>query len=404
LLKIFTARAHPHAARGIYPTCEGSAFESVLIQQSCDYNKSSSPTTLDSLRMHAHSSRGFTLIEIAVVVALIAILLTAGAKIAGGLMEAAAVSVTQKKQQAIKEVLLHYFNRNKRLPCPDTARDRGDRRGFTLDEPPDGTENRNGLDCAYPFGVVPYAELGLPQEMALDGWQNYFFYRVTEGYAWNKSGESNAGTRGGIEVKARDPAGEKVTAPADDGAVFAIISTGRDGAGVFTVAGSRTLPPPDDTDERDNVRLADFIVPPPTPPIWARDATDKSIGNRGAFDDVVLFVRPSDIFSISSATANQDFQDKVARARLAILGHSVILSDCRLPQHSGTPTGYDNLGLEDIWGNKLEYRRLAASRISNFDSDEDVFSIKYPGRDPVVIKGREVRGHVGASFLNNSPC
>ena len=70
---------------------------------------------------HRRRAQGFTLIEIAVVVALIGIMLTAGLKLAGALLENAAYSATQKKQAAIKDALIAYVAAYKRLPCPDTG-------------------------------------------------------------------------------------------------------------------------------------------------------------------------------------------------------------------------------------------------------------------------------------------
>jgi prepilin-type N-terminal cleavage/methylation domain-containing protein len=352
--------------------------------------------------MYDRPSRGFTLIEIAVVVALVAILLTAGAKIAGGFMEAAAVSVTQKKQQAIKEALVNYLNRNMRLPCPDTDRGNGPTLGFESG-PPDGRENRTAEPpnnfhdraCAYPFGVVPYAELGLPQEAALDGWHNYFLYRVARinDYAWSKADEPKL--TGSIVVRARNPDGEAVTiATGDNRAVFAIISVGRDGAGAFTVAGTRTLRPgPAARDERENTQLVEFPDPesPPNPVLWARDATDVDVPTGGPFNDIVLYVRPSDI---RGSSIQQDFQDKTNRARLMILGR--LYSNCELPQSTS------DVGIKDQWGSPLGYRRIYngtcnGGKYERPTSPRDAFELSYPGWPTSVVIGTdEVDGYLGS--------
>jgi prepilin-type N-terminal cleavage/methylation domain-containing protein len=332
-----TFRAHPHAADAFDPSCEDLTGEAMSMPPSSDYNKSSSDPAPGARSMQRRTSRGFTLVEIAVVVALIAILLTAGAKIASGLLEGAAVSVTQKKQQAIKEALINFLHRNKRLPCPDTDRGAGNTLGF-VSGPPDGSGNRVAgpdSDCAYPFGVVPFADLGLPQEMALDGWQNYFMYRVTESYAWNRPGAFNDGTIGAIVVTGRNADGsEKTITPVTDQAVFAIISVGSDGAGAWTVAGTRTQLPAGE-DELANSMLAAFgALPAPMPPLWARDATDGA-GTGGRFNDVVLYVPASEIFGRTTQSSQNDFHEKIARARLAILGHPKLTpsESCRLPDY-----------------------------------------------------------------------
>src|SRR3954471_8356995 len=118
-----------------------------------------------SMRVEARS--GFTLVEMAVVVLIAAILLTAGLSMVKSRLEAAQLDVTQKKQDAIKQALIAYLGRYKRLPCPDTNLDgREDR-----DPAPPYTCGLPG--AAQSFGGVPYIDLGLDRSAALDGWEDY---------------------------------------------------------------------------------------------------------------------------------------------------------------------------------------------------------------------------------------
>src|SRR3954453_23379304 len=123
-----------------------------------------------SMRVEARA--GFTLVEMAVVVLIAAILLTAGLSMVKARLEAAQLEVTQKKQEAIKQALIAYLGRYKRLPCPDNNLD--------------GREDRDPAapyNCGLPgvpqnFGGVPYIDLSLERAAALDGWENYMRYVV----------------------------------------------------------------------------------------------------------------------------------------------------------------------------------------------------------------------------------
>jgi prepilin-type N-terminal cleavage/methylation domain-containing protein len=123
---------------------------------------------------------GFTLAEIAVVLAIIGIAMTMGLKMLTATLENSAYSETRAKQERIKLALVSFMRSNGRLPCPDTT---------ALLANPTGVE---AAACTSPplipvllaanraagSGVVPWATLGLPREAVLDGWGNYFTYRV----------------------------------------------------------------------------------------------------------------------------------------------------------------------------------------------------------------------------------
>ena len=123
---------------------------------------------------------GFTLAEIAVVLAIIGIAMTMGLKMLTATLENSAYSETRAKQERIKLALVSFMRSNGRLPCPDTT---------ALLANPTGVEP---AACTFPplipallaanraagSGVVPWQTLGLPREAVLDGWGNYFTYRV----------------------------------------------------------------------------------------------------------------------------------------------------------------------------------------------------------------------------------
>lgn len=119
-----------------------------------------------------HHQRGFTLVELAIVLVIVALL-------SGGLMmslmaqqESIASSETQRRLNEARDALLGFAAANGRLPCPAAP-------GTTGVELPAG-----GGTCNNPWdGFLPAITLGLSPTnengYALDGWGNPIRYAVT---------------------------------------------------------------------------------------------------------------------------------------------------------------------------------------------------------------------------------
>lgn len=126
--------------------------------------------------------RGFTLIEMAVVVIIVTMLISLGLGVLNAQLASAAQAETKKRQALIKDALIAYLGAHKRLPCPDIP----NRTHDTADTSQvSGAEDRAGAvdtgTCSGQIGVVPYATLGLSRELALDGWGNFMSYSVATG-------------------------------------------------------------------------------------------------------------------------------------------------------------------------------------------------------------------------------
>jgi prepilin-type N-terminal cleavage/methylation domain-containing protein len=123
---------------------------------------------------------GFTLVELAVVVFIIGLIASMSFATIKAQIINASIRTTQGNQNTIKDALVAYLGKNRRLPCPDT--------NFTA---PDGIENRGATTgtpttpadplqaCNAAFGLIPYQTLGLSRSVALDGWDNFFSYQVS---------------------------------------------------------------------------------------------------------------------------------------------------------------------------------------------------------------------------------
>ena len=261
------------------------------------------------------ANRGFSLVELSVVVLIIGIIMTMGIGAWTANLENQAHSATAQRQAAIKEALTGYLRRNNRLPCPDND--------FTA---PDGVENRTtagnpATACSTAFGILPYVTLGLSRDASRDGWGNFFSYHVSnntntpdaggnwsDNRDWTTSANFRTGNTGTITVNDRN--GATVTAIANN-VVAVLVSHGRNGLGAYAIGGTRNALPAAGTDERENTDGTANTV------YFRRDATTDDAATGGPFDDHVAFLRASDLLdplfrdgSLKSpqATVNEQLQ------------------------------------------------------------------------------------------------
>ncbi|RME34773.1 MAG: prepilin-type N-terminal cleavage/methylation domain-containing protein [Gammaproteobacteria bacterium] len=132
------------------------------------------------------NTAGFTLIELAIVLFIIALLL-------GGLLGPLAVQVEKRERDETRdtmdlalEAVYGHVLANGYLPCPDTDGD--------------GTENRQAAatePCSAASGTLPWKDLGVT---GMDAWGRNIIYRVTQSFANKDNGEDftcgNGGTTG----------------------------------------------------------------------------------------------------------------------------------------------------------------------------------------------------------------
>lgn len=108
---------------------------------------------------------------------LIGIVMSMGLKMVTSTLENAAYSETKSKQERVKIALISYLRTNGVLPCPDNTA--GVATGAAA-----VSCNANAADG---YGVVPWQTLGLSRESVIDGWGNYFTYRVATGNPGGKN-------------------------------------------------------------------------------------------------------------------------------------------------------------------------------------------------------------------------
>ena len=226
------------------------------------------------------NSRGFTLIEMAIVLVIITILIGGLAMPLSAQIQARRIAETQATLQEARQALIGYAMTHNAtntpthhyLPCPDT------------DVPPEGRENRTSdTTCAASQGVLPWADLGTAPQ---DAWGNRLRYAVVGQFIDKYNGFS-------ATTPASPPLGftpiqicSTHTCPSPDVAdnvVFVLVSHGPNGWGAKNINGN-TLADPTGPDEKQNLKASLIYV--------SRSPT-KADAASGEFDDLVVWVSQS---------------------------------------------------------------------------------------------------------------
>ena len=251
-------------------------------------------TTPDRLRLDFPraplTTAGFTLIEMAVVIFVMALIL-------GSILIPLSTQVEQRQTtdalrqlEEIKEALIGFALAQPavRLPCPDTTVATG------TGTPNDGIEDVDaGGTCVREEGNVPWVSLGLP---AIDPWGNRYRYRVSPAFAQTTSPFSFA-TPGTLRVCSASTcaAGEAVTEvpPSLNAVVAVLLSHGPNGWGAINAGTNALLLPPGCTSavgcaamSNNEIGNADNTI------AFVSRAPSPSNSAVGAFDDIVIWLSP----------------------------------------------------------------------------------------------------------------
>jgi prepilin-type N-terminal cleavage/methylation domain-containing protein len=153
----------------------------------CDSHASTMRNVVTVMRFHAHRRRsgGFTLLELAITLAIVAVL--AGAILVPFVAQVTQrnISSTEKILEDAKESLIGYAVAAGRLPCPATAQSNGTE---VFSGPPNAVGSAVNGGCAVFVGFLPAATLGFTpvdsEGFAVDAWgskQNRIRYAVWDG-------------------------------------------------------------------------------------------------------------------------------------------------------------------------------------------------------------------------------
>jgi prepilin-type N-terminal cleavage/methylation domain-containing protein len=218
--------------------------------------------------------RGFTLIELAVAIAVIALLLGSILIPLTTQVQQKQISDTQKTLEDIKEALVGHAITFGYLPCPDTNND-----GLE-----DWNSSGNGR-CTTTvsggaYGNLPWQTLGVA---SADVWGNRFRYAINERYARHAAAERfslstpGSGTDVRVCLLSSNCAGTALTSTA----VAAVLSYGKNGYGATSSITGSSNPAPTSADEIMNTTNNRDVV--------SRTITAPNSPS-GEFDDIVAWL------------------------------------------------------------------------------------------------------------------
>lgn len=216
---------------------------------------------------------GFSLIELAIVLVVVALLL-------GGLLvpltvqlEQQKIRETQKTMEDIREALMGYAIARGNLPCPAKSAT-------------DGAEDRTGTGCTggKRAGFIPWTELGVGEH---DAWGRRFRYSVTAGFS-DSGAKFTLASTGDVAVKA-------TTSDVNNIATFipaVVMSHGKNGYLGTTEGGSAIAnPSASNIDEQTNSPSAAGTL------FISKTMTENTTATGGEFDDLVTWLSPNILFN-----------------------------------------------------------------------------------------------------------
>lgn len=223
------------------------------------------------------NKRGFTLMELAVVLAILALVLAAGITMGTNAMKTAERITTEERLNVIKRALDDYAALNNTLPCPaNRAQTPGTHpQTFGTDE---NCVNQTGVrlltygGLGEPvwIGAVPVRSLGLPDNYAADGWGNKFNYIVSQNVIYNfreydpvLSVRTHGGSTNPYLTSKTDrayvPTGARQSITPGEGAAYGVMSYGPDSRGAYPLNGTN-IATGCGASTVENCRENDFII------------------------------------------------------------------------------------------------------------------------------------------------
>ncbi len=247
--------------------------------------------------MTMRKQNGFTLIEVAIVMLIIAALISAAILPLRSQRDSAHIKQAREELKAIEEALYGFAISQGRLPCPADETTNGGE-AFTVNAP--------GIDCDVPMGFVPAQLLGLKgnvncDNLLVDPWGNPYRYSVTNvdtganGMDFVSAGEMQAIGAANLTPDLRVCG--NVNAPCNNGSAAANIVADDVVAVVFSMGKQWQNP---SNSERENAgesaQLAGCVNYDVSNDRYFYASTPIETGNR-QFDDIVIWISPNILYA-----------------------------------------------------------------------------------------------------------
>jgi prepilin-type N-terminal cleavage/methylation domain-containing protein len=220
------------------------------------------------------NEKGFTLVEIAVVLVIVSLLIGSFIGSFAERIETTHIDNAKKELIEIKQVLMAYAYTKSPLflPCPD------------ITVPPDGEGDDIGGVCSAgtAVGTLPWRDLGMAQA---DVWGNRYSYWVNTEYANNTIGfNMNTGDANSASINTRINNNVVTIVP---NAVAVVFSRGKNGLGGISIEGvNRDVIPAFGNGHDDELENADA-----NSTFMSRFYTDEGVASAGgAFDDILVWI------------------------------------------------------------------------------------------------------------------
>ena len=242
--------------------------------------------------------KAYSLLELSIVIAISAILVSAGLAIATGYANSAKVQLTKDRMDIVYEALGNFLVLNNRLPCPasilevkSTSSSYGDSIGS------EGVCSGSGVyssttNINLVYGMVPVRALGLENDQAEDAFKNKIAYiidrRFTKATVVPDAGNDSFGTATPTSIITVREVASGVTQIDTSDAIFVLVSHGSNQSSAFGVNMSSQRARSSDSNEMGN----DLDGSDNFDAIIIAEDTDSDI-----FDDIILYKTRNDIVS-----------------------------------------------------------------------------------------------------------
>ena len=234
--------------------------------------------------MKTHPQNGFTLVEMAIVLAIMALILGTGLTMISVQQDQQKIKSTNTSLSDAREALIGYalLQTPPHLPCPDRTSG-----SVGANVANDGVEDRTAGSCDVAEGNLPWVTLGLTPQ--IDSWSNRLRYRVSTTFSNSTTGMLLTSTG---DINVRDDASVNIIAT---GIPAIILSHGKNGLGAVNTAGSTNpAPPASNIDELANTDNTVNFVSHSLTPEGARSQSNAAVGY---FDDQLTWISPYILFN-----------------------------------------------------------------------------------------------------------